>query len=356
MIESTENNPLISIISPVYNAEKDIDKMLDSVLSQDYKNIELVIIDDVSKDNTVDKIMSRAENDTRIHLIKNGTNTGPGPAKNKAIEASSGDFICFIDGDDWIEQGMFSAMVNKQAENDSDVVVVGYYQDSLDANDKVKYSVTVLPPEIKSGTSTPEVFALLDTYKIFSFCWTKMFRASIIRDNNVKFPSLMHSEDFFFNMYSLQYINSTATIKKAFYHYIKPQRQTLTTSDYIDGFYELSNNRYEACKTYCESQNAFDGDIRSLIANTHLKHLSMCLVYNCSKKSKMKHKDRISFVKRLLDNINTKEAIKYCSSTSKASKLLNIFFAKSNPMLLVLLGRLLWLAKYKFSFIFDKLK
>lgn len=350
------NLPLISVICPVYNAEKYIDNMLDSVLSQDYKNIELVIVDDVSTDKTFEKILSRAQKDSRINLIENDENTGPGPAKNKAIKASNGDFICFIDGDDWIEQGMFSSMINKQAENDSDVVVVGYFQDYLDENNKLKYSVTVLPPEIKNNCSTAEVFALLDAQKIFSFCWTKMFRASIIRDNNIKFPPLMHSEDFFFNIYILPYIKSTADVQKAFYHYIKPQHQTLTTGDYIDGFYELSNKRYEACKAYCESQNAFDGNIRSLISNTHLKHLSICLVYNCSEKSKMKHKDRISFAKKILDDVNTKEAIEYCSPVSKSSKLLNTFFKMRNAKLLVAFSRMLWLAKYKFSFIFDKLK
>lgn len=351
-----ENSPLISIICPVYNAEKDIDKMLDSVLSQDYKNIELIIVDDVSTDKTFDKIMLRAQNDSRIRLIENSKNTGPGPAKNKAIKEACGDFICFIDGDDWIEPAMFSSMVSKQSETDSDVVVAGYFQDSLDENDELKYSVTVLPPEIKKDCSTAQAFALLDTHKTFSFCWNKMFRASIIKKNNIEFPPLMHSEDFFFNMYTLPYIKSTATVEKAFYHYIKPQHQTLTTGDYIDGFFELSNKRYTACKSYCESQNAFDGDIRSLISNTHLKHLSMCLVYNCSKKSQMVHKDRVSFAKKILDNENTKEAIKYCSSVSKSSKLLNTFFKKSNAKLLVVLGRMLWLAKYKFSFIFDKLK
>lgn len=241
-------------------------------------------------------------------------------------------------------------------QTDADIVVIGYSQDFIDKEGNLKYSVKILPPDLNGKETTTESFAILDMNKIFSFCWSKLYRASLIKENQIEFPEMMHSEDFFFNIGLLPYINKTVTIDKILYHYIKPCHQTLTTGEYIEGFYELSCKRYEASKIFCLSQKSFDGNIRYFISNTHLKHLSMCLVYNCSKKSGFTHKQRVDFAKEVLNDSNTIEALNYCSGSSRASKLMNNVFKSKSSTLLVIFGRILWIAKYRLSFIFDKIK
>lgn len=349
-------NEKISVICPAYNAEKTVSKTIESVLSQDYKNLELIIVDDVSKDSTPEIIKEYANKDSRLIFIQNQKNTGPGPAKNKAINMATGEFITFIDSDDTVDNGAYSALFEKQLETDADIVVMGYIQDHLDSQGNIKYSVEVLPPALDGTEATVKAFTLLDTNKSFAFCCTKLMRASLIKKNKITFPPLMLSEDFFFNMALLPFVEKTASVDKAYYHYVKPETNTLTGLDYVAGYYELSNKRYEASKEYCVSENAFEGETRSLIANTHIKHLSMCLIYNCSKKSGMKHKDRIEFAKIMFSNKNTEEAIKYCSSVSHSAKIMNTVFKTKNPILTVSFGRIMWIAREKLSFVFDKLK
>lgn len=353
---SAYQDALISIICPVYNAEKTVSKMIESVISQDYKNLQLIIADDKSSDSTVETVERYAEKDSRILLIKNKENVGPGPSKNNAIQYAEGEFITFIDADDWIEKGAYSALMSEQRSSEADVVVMGYIQDYLEKSGEIKYSVEVLPPKLSGDETAAQVFTLLDFHKIYSFCWTKLIKASLIKENGIEFPPIMHSEDFFFNMSLLPYVNKTATVTKAFYHYIKPASVTLTSSDYIPGYYELSNKRYEASKAYCVSQNSFEGESRLLIANTHIKHLSMCLIYNCSQKSGMNHKKRISFIKEMLKNPNTAEALKYSSGVSCSSKIMNTFFKTQSPFILAFFARTMWILRQKFSFLFDKLK
>ncbi len=346
----------ISVICPAYNAEKTVGKTIESVLSQDYDNLELIIVDDVSQDSTPKIIKKYAEKDTRLIFVQNKKNTGPGPAKNKAISLSTGDFICFIDSDDTVENGAYSALIEMQGKTDADVVVMGYKQDYLDRDGNIKYSVEVLPPLLDGTETTTRAFTLLDMHKSFAFCCTKLMKAEIVKENKILFPPLMCSEDFFFNISMLRFVKKTATVKKAYYHYVKPASITLTSSDYIDRYYELSNKRYEASKEYCISQNSFEGETAALISNTHIKHLTMCLIYNCSKKSGMKHKQRIKFAEDMYNNSNTKEAIKYCSPASRSAKIMNMIFKTRKPLITVVFGRILWLAKEKMSFIFDKMK
>lgn len=348
--------PLISIICPVYNVGKTVEKMIQSVLSQDYTNFQLIIVDDMSKDNTTEIIQRYAEADSRIVFVKNKENTGPGPAKNMALQLAEGEYITFIDGDDWIEKGAYSALMEKQRETEADVVVSGYIQDYLDANENIKYSVKVIPPFLNGNESTPNAFATLDAHKSFSFCTPKLYKSFLIKENNVVFPAIMHSEDFFFNMALLPYTKRTATVEKAFYHYIKPVGRTLTTAEYIPDYYGISNRRYEASKNYCISQGSFTDDIRAFIANTHIKHLSMCLIYNCAAESGLNHAARKSFVKEMLAQKNTLEAIKYCSENSRSSMLMNGFFKTKSSCLLLMFGRMMWIGRQKFPFLFDKLK
>ncbi len=351
-----KSKPLISIICPVYNAEKTIVNMINSVLSQTYSRLELIIVDDVSSDRTPQIIEDAAKNDDRIVFIKNSSNTGPGPAKNLAIKNATGDYITFIDGDDWIEPSAYEELLNAISSVDADVAVMGYSQDFLDKNDKLKYSVKILPPDLSGNGNAAETVVLLDCAKVFSFCWNKLFRASIIKDTFVEFPPIMHSEDFFFNTALLPYIKKTAVLKKSLYHYIKPQKETLTTSKHIKGFYELSNNRYNAIKGYCVSQGLFAGKVCMLSANTHLKHLMMCLIYNADKASSMTHRQRILFAKKMLEDENTKEAIKNSSPNSRASKIIAMVFKTKRPLLLVTAGRVFYFFQNRLSEIFNKLK
>lgn len=92
--------PLISIIMPVYNAEEYIDDAIQSVLSQTYSNWELILVDDCSTDNSV-KIINKYLSDTRIKLLMNKVNSGPAVARNKALDNASGDYITFLDSDDF---------------------------------------------------------------------------------------------------------------------------------------------------------------------------------------------------------------------------------------------------------------
>ena len=105
-------SPLISIIVPVYNAEKHLKRCLDSIICQTYKNLEIIIVDDGSEDGSGEICNKYAEHDERVRVIHQ-KNQGVSSARNAALEVSRGEYIAFVDSDDWIEEDMIQAFVER---------------------------------------------------------------------------------------------------------------------------------------------------------------------------------------------------------------------------------------------------
>lgn len=126
-INMNDNQPLVSIIMPVYNCERFLSESIESVISQSYKKWELLIVDDGSTDKSISIIESYAEKDSRIQLYKNDSGEhGPGIARNYGIERIGGKYTYFIDADDWIEKALLQDTVALAEKMDADIVPFGF--------------------------------------------------------------------------------------------------------------------------------------------------------------------------------------------------------------------------------------
>ena len=122
MDKSAMNNDMISIIVPVYNAEKFLTKCLDSIINQTYKNIEIICVDDDSSDKSSKILNEFAEKDKRIKVIHKA-NEGVSLARNVGLESAKGNYILFVDSDDWIEQSTCEVAINKIIEENADIIM-----------------------------------------------------------------------------------------------------------------------------------------------------------------------------------------------------------------------------------------
>lgn len=118
-------NPLVSIIIPAYNAEDTIERTIASVLSQTYNHIEVVVVNDGSADNTANCVISRFGKDPRVRLI-NQTNQGVSVARNLGIQEATGEYIAFLDSDDYLERDFVSALIYLIARSNSDIAFCSY--------------------------------------------------------------------------------------------------------------------------------------------------------------------------------------------------------------------------------------
>ena len=120
------SQPKISVIVPVYKVEKFLDRCVESIVGQTYENLEIILVDDGSPDNCPSMCDKWAEKDSRIKVIHK-ENGGVSSARNAALDAATGDFIGFVDSDDWIEPDMYESLMMRIDETGKDIAVCSYY-------------------------------------------------------------------------------------------------------------------------------------------------------------------------------------------------------------------------------------
>jgi len=174
----------VSVIVPVYNMEKRLNKCLDSLVNQTYKDIEIIVINDGSKDNSLDIIKSY--HDDRIKLIDQ-ENQGISIARNNGISISTGEYLCFLDSDDYFELDAIEKFVNKITSDNSDIVVCDYYM--FDDNNRKIMNVGY--PELFGGSlyDNPNMIRDID----YGPC-NKIYKKELFKD--IMFPINTKYEDF----------------------------------------------------------------------------------------------------------------------------------------------------------------
>ncbi len=222
MPESQMIPGLISIVMPVYNAEKTLKRSADSVLEQTYEHIELILVEDGSLDNSLALCREIEKSDGRVRLIAQ-KNAGPAIARNAGLQAVRGEYVMFADSDDLLTPDACETML--RAIGDKELVIAHYYFDLGTAE-----SVRGLLPGTRE-ISGEEFFSHLVKRPgsfYFSALWNKMYRSSLIRGQGLQFDSFLSwGEDFAFNMQYYRAVSQgAALVEKPVYHYIKSPGST----------------------------------------------------------------------------------------------------------------------------------
>ena len=209
------NKPLISVIVPIYNAEKFLSQCIDSVLNQSYKNIEIILLNDGSKDKSGSICQEYAEKDTRIIYIEKN-NSGVSDTRNMGLKQATGDYIFFLDSDDYLAPQCFEILY--MASGEGQLAITGYY---LDFTNKRNIYI----PQQAYGSYTNIKEFLLDFHKYyatkFNFVWGKLYRTEIIRKHNITFrEEIQLGEDQLFNQdyYRFCYQGITAVQHNGYYY------------------------------------------------------------------------------------------------------------------------------------------
>lgn len=218
----------ISVIITVYNAEKYLDRCIESLKNQTYKNLEFVFVNDGSTDKSLDIINKFQEDDSRVLCIDKEKNQGISSARNTALDRLTGDYFTFHDADDYIEPYTYEKFYNKIVEDNSDLVICDYYRKSIDDN-YCNY-VKVLDTDHKDILKDLKKEFL--TKQLNGFTWNKLYKTSIIKSNNMKFDSIMKFiEDLYFNLDVIDNINSVSYIEEALCYYIVVSDSAITKVD-----------------------------------------------------------------------------------------------------------------------------
>lgn len=208
---------------PVYNGEEYLGKCVDSIINQTYGNIQFIIVNDGSTDNTLDLCQNYAKKDKRIVLI-NKENGGVSSARNEGLALADGDYIGFMDADDYIEPDMIERLTLNAVNNNADVSMCGFFIERADGRFRNK----VLAEDIIRYSGVEAINNMLDRYEFHGYIWNKLFSKKVIKGNTcISFcEDIYIYEDLLF-CYDC-FINSDCVVydKGQYYHHIIHDKQT----------------------------------------------------------------------------------------------------------------------------------
>lgn len=220
----------VSVILPVYGVAQYIEKCTQSLLNQTLDDMEFIYVDDHGPDNSIDLVKAMIENHPRKNqfvFLKPEHNVGAGMARNFAIPQAKGEYIAFVDSDDWIEPTMFEELYDEATkQNHADLCFCQAAKDYLDGQP----SEILKNPDVAPGCFDDNKKKYFLSHYV-SFFWTFIYKRTMIEDNEIRYPSSRSADDSYFVTCSLLFAQSIARVDKPFYHYLIRPGSVCTTKD-----------------------------------------------------------------------------------------------------------------------------
>lgn len=233
--------PKVSVIVPIYNVEKYLEKCINSLLSQTLEDIQIILVNDGSKDNSGNIAREYEKNNKNRIIYVEKENGGLSDARNYGLKYATGDFVAFLDSDDYIEKNAYEEMYDKAIEENADYVECDF--------------IWEFPNKIRVDKQYP----YKNKKEMLSFvrvvAWNKLIKSQLITDNNLEFPKGLRYEDVEFTYKLIPFVNKFAYVDKPFIHYVQREgsianvqnertAEIFTVLDNVIEFYK-KNNIYE---------------------------------------------------------------------------------------------------------------
>ena len=322
-----------SVIVPVYRTGEYLDRCVRSVLSQSCPDLELILVDDCSPDHCGKLCDEYAALDPRVRVIHMPVNVGLGFARNAGLDAALGDFILFLDSDDWLCP---EALERCSALMDADIGIFGttfVYEQTGKEDIRLPQTAFARTKEEKA-----DMFAMLTQARIFQFAWNKIYRREFLLASGVKFEKTPLIEDFLFNIALLPEAESVRSIAENLHYYRKPIHETLA-SKYHPDFFQLSKRKYalEAqLLTWSGAQQYHD-----LLAQNFIKHLISAVLRNASEAANLSRKEQKAALEDMLNDSVTVTAATACRTHNLIYLVLKRWILKKRVTMLYISCRLM---------------
>lgn len=256
-------NPLVSIIVPVYNLAPYLPACINSLLKQTYTPLEIIFINDSSTDSSLEILMEFQRQYPHLKIITQ-PNSGPGPARNTGLDEASGEYVLFVDGDDWIAEETVAVCMETAITEVADIVCFGFRKVTKRDGQEIELQRFEYEPDCYPDSDYVEGALSENSHnkaKLNTAVWGKLYRLSLLNNHQIRFRQAVF-EDSPFTLEAVFHASRIRCVKAAFYNYFiresSSAEQSVTSSalsaDKISGFYTSD----KLIKDFLLSKNVFD--------------------------------------------------------------------------------------------------
>jgi glycosyltransferase involved in cell wall biosynthesis len=345
--------PVISVIIPVYNVQAFLESCVNSVLVQTLEDIEVILVNDGSHDNSGEIAEKLATIEKRVKVIHK-VNGGPSSARNTGIKAATGDYISFIDSDDWVEPNFLESLYSLALENNADIVNTGITVEFLKGKriEKLKYSREIC---MTDKSQFGAFFWELHKLKLSNYPVTRLFRKGFLFENNILFDTNVHvGEDLLFNLEAFKCANVICVNTLAPYHYMKRELATLTSS-YNVNFLKANENQFNAYKNFFEHFSMNNTEQSQFLEMFYIQRYTGAITNLYKRNSPHNFNSRLEIIKtEIFRNKALKQKIRVNKLSGLNNKLFVFLLLNGNPLIMFLTYKSLFFFRYNFEKVYLK--
>lgn len=343
---------LISVIIPAYNCERFIQATIGSLVSQTYKEIEVIVINDGSTDKTLDILTKLQQSDNRIKVVT-VPNGGPAVARNKGISLAMGEYLYFMDADDVIESTMLEDMQLLCAEENLDACACGYTMIDADSGHKTEFLFESFVAR-SEGEYRERLMPMIKAHLMY-VVWNKLFKTSMIKENNITFLNYLSGEDRLFNTHTFCNIERFGFVNKPYYSYFLRGQASLANK-YVENRFEAALKCHLELVWSYRNMGLYNTENKAYIDFIFIKGVMSCITQLNAKACPLTHKQKMVYIKGILELTWVQEAIGSVDDEFSYSKRIAKIFRTKNPTLIYLCSKAIFYLQFKFNKLYLKIK
>lgn len=351
------SKPFISVVMPVYGVEQYLNRAAESILQQTFKDLELILVDDCSPDRCGEICEEIAKKDPRVKVMHLEQNGGLSNARNQGMTLAEGNYVLFMDSDDYLDVDALQLAVDSLHKNPAKLVIWGLIEEYYDSFDQLATTVKVSYPEhlFSSKEELRPHIIRLEEKTLLGYQWNKLYDLNYLREQQLQYENVALIEDILFSIQFVKEIDSLNILNITPYHYQKKMNDSLTTK-FVADYYDLHMLRISKMLELYKSWDLCTEEVKQILANIYVRYVTSAIQRNCDKRSGMSGKEQKKFIEDLFGTYLYQELIGYVSSENKIVKRLSSFLRNKNVNACYLTGKGIHLVKNKLPILFSKVK
>lgn len=342
---------------PVYNVEKYMECAIESVLKQTFRDVQLILVDDASTDNSAKICDKYKKEDVRVEVIHKGQNEGLSYARNSGIPYAKGKYILFMDSDDYINENLLQHAYSELQKNQAQVVIWGVTEEYYKDDGKLEYSKEILFPylSITNRNDLRQYVIELEEKTLYGYAWNKLYNTSYLKEQGYLYKKLTMIEDLEFNTCYFESIDSMIVLNEAAYHYCNRDNGSLTRK-YLPDYFALHVMRIKLILEQQIRWKLCTPEVKSKLGARYCRYFISAIQRYSDSRSRMTISDRKKWIKEQYNSEIYKLLIDDAKSDNKILGFLILLIKNKCTNCLMLIGMLIYFIKHNFGSLFIRLK